>query len=291
MSRTMEEYQSNESEENKGGWIWSKAVSVGKKVLTAGVVVSSAPLLVPSLVVASTIAFLSSVPFCLFLANYACTQKVMSSLLPPDTEETSGVDKDDESGFDEYSKIGHREDAAGVGEAALFRDSDEPVPIGVEEDKDMAKESTSLLEKIRDEGRNDRETSEKKDLQDDKKSGNDKSSEEVQDQPEKPEEPETGREGELGSTKTETSTGKDDEETSSNEVYSEDQIWEKMEALRKVVGYSVARSATYAEELQALYVFTGVVEPSRSSLNQLDTHDIAYVSLRLRFLMSAIGII
>lgn len=75
------------------------------------------------------------------------------------------------------------------------------------------------------------------------------------------------------------------------QVYSEDQIWEKMEALRKVVGYSVARSATYAEELQALYVFTGVVEPRRSSLNQLDTHDIAHVSLRLRFLMSAIGII
>ncbi|XP_010415048.1 PREDICTED: uncharacterized protein LOC104701107 isoform X1 [Camelina sativa] len=287
MSRTMEEYhQSNESEDNKGSWIWSKAVSVGKKVLTAGVVVSSAPLLVPSLFVASTIAFLSSVPFCLFLANYACTQKVMSSLLP-DTEETGGVDKDDESGFDEYSKIGHREGRpAGAGEAALFMAADESIPIGVEEDEEMEKESTSLLEKIRDEGRTDKETSEK-DLQEDKKSGNAKS-EEVQDQPEKSE---TGREGELGATKTETSTGKDDEETSSNEVYSEVQIWEKMEALRKVVGYSVTRSASYAEELQALYVFTGVVEPRRSSLNQLDTHDIAHVSLRLRFLMSAIGII
>lgn len=153
MSQTMEEYQSNESED-KRSWIWSKAVSVGKKVLTAGVVVSSAPLLVPSLFVASTLAFLSSVPFCLFLANYACTQKVMSTLLP-DTEETGGVGKedDDESGFDEYSKIGHGEGAAGVGEAALFRGKEEPIPIQVKEDEEMAKESTSLLEKIRDEGK------------------------------------------------------------------------------------------------------------------------------------------
>ncbi|XP_020890943.1 uncharacterized protein LOC9322860 isoform X2 [Arabidopsis lyrata subsp. lyrata] len=214
MSQTMEEYQSNESED-KRSWIWSKAVSVGKKVLTAGVIVSSAPLLVPSLFVASTIAFLSSVPFCFFLANYACTQKVMSTLLP-DTEETGGVDKDDdESRFDEYSKIGHREGAAEVGEGALFMGTEETIPIQVKEDEEMAKESTSLLEKIRDEGRTDRETSEKE-LQDDKKSGNAKS-EEVQEQPEKREAPETGREGELGATKTETSTGKDDEETSSNE--------------------------------------------------------------------------
>lgn len=188
----MEEYQSNESED-KRSWIWSKALSVGKKVLTAGVVVSSAPLLVPSLFVASTIAFLSSVPFCFFLANYACTQKVMSTLLP-DTEETGGVDKDDdESRFDEYSKIGHREGAAEVGEGALFMGTEETIPIQVEEDEEMAKESTSLLEKIRDEGRTDRETSEKE-LQDDKKSGNAKS-EEVQEQPEKREAPETGREG------------------------------------------------------------------------------------------------
>ncbi|CAH8256898.1 unnamed protein product [Arabidopsis lyrata] len=313
MSQTMEEYQSNESED-KRSWIWSKAVSVGKKVLTAGVIVSSAPLLVPSLFVASTIAFLSSVPFCFFLANYACTQKVMSTLLP-DTEETGGVDKDDdESRFDEYSKIGHREGAAEVGEGALFMGTEETIPIQVKEDEEMAKESTSLLEKIRDEGRTDRETSEKE-LQDDKKSGNAKS-EEVQEQPEKREAPETGREGELGATKTETSTGKDDEETSSNEtklvghkepgkrnektqlrkrrkpgvqVYSEEQIWEKMETLRKVVGYSVASSATCAEELKALYVFTGVVEPPHSSLNH-DTHDIAHLTIRLRFLMSVIGI-
>lgn len=40
--------------------------------------------------------------------------------------------------------------------------------------------------------------------------------------------------------------------------YSEEQIWAKMETLRKIVGYSVARSTTYSEELKALYMFTGV---------------------------------
>ncbi|RID74516.1 hypothetical protein BRARA_B01611 [Brassica rapa] len=273
MSQTMEENECLESE-GKISWIWSKAVSVGKKVLTAGVVVSSAPLLFPPLVVASTIAFISSVPFCLFLANYACTQKIMRTLLPPNEETSSGIEKDEYS-F-EAAKLGHG--AAGMAEF----DGAEPVLIQSEEDEEMAKESTSMIEKIRDEGRSEKE------VQDGEKSGNAKP-EKVQDHTAKQEAPKTGHEGELESTTTEASTGKE-EETSSNEVYSEEKIWEKMEELRKVVGYSVARSATYAEELKALYVFTGVVEPPQSSLMNQDSHDIANVCVRLRFLMSVIGI-
>ncbi|CAN6843067.1 unnamed protein product [Brassica oleracea] len=329
MSQTMEENECLESE-GKISWIWSKAVSVGKKVLTAGVVVSSAPLLFPPLVVASTIAFISSVPFCLFLANYACTQKVMRTLLPPNEETSSGIEKDEYS-FEDV-KLGH-----GLGMAEF--DGAEPVLIQSEEDEEMAKESTRMIEKIRDEGRSDQ-----KEVQDGEKSGNAKP-EKVQDQTAKQEAPKTGHEGwELESTTTEASTGKE-EETSSNEpidqgvsapsgtgeekrknttkkkkktgraddvkivtveicrvlieikeewcdlqVYSEEKIWEKMDVLRKVVGYSVARSATYAEELKALYVFTGVVEPPQSSLMNQDSHDIANVCVRLRFLMSVIGI-
>lgn len=184
MHRTMEEYESNESED-KRSWIWSKAISVGKKVLTAGVVVSSAPLFVPPLIVASTIAFFSSVPFCLFLANYACTQKLMSSLLPA-TEETGGIENEDESGFGEYSKLGY-------GEGVYEGDEDKslmPILTQVEDDEKMAKESTSLLEKIRDGGRTERE------LQDGEKSENAKA-EKVQDQPEKKEVHETGHEGSM----------------------------------------------------------------------------------------------
>nr|VDC87515.1 unnamed protein product [Brassica rapa] len=330
MSQTMEENECLESE-GKISWIWSKAVSVGKKVLTAGVVVSSAPLLFPPLVVASTIAFISSVPFCLFLANYACTQKIMRTLLPPNEETSSGIEKDEYSFED--AKLGHG--AAGMAEF----DRAEPALIQSEEDEEMAKESKSMIEKIRDEGRSEKE------VQDGEKSGNAKP-EKVQDHTAKQEAPKTGHEGwEIESTTTEASTGKE-EETSSNEpvdqavsapsgtgeekrknttkkkkktgraddvknsesveicrvlieikeecgdlqVYSEEKIWEKMEELRKVVGYSVARSATYAEELKALYVFTGVVEPPQSSLMNQDSHDIANVCVRLRFLMSVIGI-
>ena len=39
-------------------------------------------------------------------------------------------------------------------------------------------------------------------------------------------------------------------------LYSEERIWAKMETVRKIVGYSVARSTTYPEELKALYMFT-----------------------------------
>ncbi|CAH8307480.1 unnamed protein product [Eruca vesicaria subsp. sativa] len=194
----MEENERFESE-RKRSWIWSKAVSVGKKVLTAGVVVSSAPLLFPPLVVASTLAFISSVPFCLFLANYACTQKVMRTLLPPNEEETSGVEKD-ESSFEKDVKLGHRARMAEF-EPVLIQSEEEE-----EEDEEMAKESTSLLEKIRDEGR-----SYQKEVQDGKKSGK------GQDQSGKQEEPKTGHvEGKLESTTTEASRGKN-EETSSNE--------------------------------------------------------------------------
>lgn len=175
----MEENECFESE-SKISWIWSKAVSVGKKVLTAGVVVSSAPLLIPPLVVASTIAFISSVPFCLFLANYACTQKVMRTLLPPN-EETSGIEKDEYS-FDEDVKLGH-----GAIVMAEF-DEAKPVLIESEEDEEMAKESTGTIEKIRDEGRAEKE------IEDGENSGNAKSGK-VQDQTGEQEAPKTGHEG------------------------------------------------------------------------------------------------
>lgn len=91
----------------------------------------------------------------------------MSSLLPA-TEETGEIENDD-SGF-EYHKIGP-----------------------TEEDEEMAKESTSMIERIRDEGRTDRKTTEKE-VQDGENSENAKS-EKVQDQPGEKEETETGRKG------------------------------------------------------------------------------------------------
>ncbi|WZY92995.1 hypothetical protein YC2023_065324 [Brassica napus] len=50
--------------------------------LIAVVVVFFAPFLAPSLVVASTIVFISSLPYFFFLASFVCTEKLMRKLLP-----------------------------------------------------------------------------------------------------------------------------------------------------------------------------------------------------------------
>lgn len=80
----IQEY-SAEQECDKLSWIVNKGLSVGKKVLVTGLVISSAPLVLPSLVVISVIGFACSVPSGLFLASYACTNKLMSKLLPGST--------------------------------------------------------------------------------------------------------------------------------------------------------------------------------------------------------------
>ncbi|XP_010553845.1 PREDICTED: uncharacterized protein LOC104823805 isoform X2 [Tarenaya hassleriana] len=135
-----EEYPPHEGDD-KMAWVWSKGVSLGKKFLVAGVVMSSAPLIVPPLVVVSTIAMISSVPYCLFLTSYACTQKLMNTLLPSsaydgESEEFGGVVKD-EFGFEEDvmedNKHGHvdGEGITGVDEAETVTDMDKPSPVEV----------------------------------------------------------------------------------------------------------------------------------------------------------------
>ena len=72
------------SKENSGKfrWILNKGLTVGKKMLLTGFVISSAPIVLPPLAVVSIIGFACSVPYGLFLASYACTNKLMSKLLP-----------------------------------------------------------------------------------------------------------------------------------------------------------------------------------------------------------------
>ncbi|XP_022719613.1 titin-like [Durio zibethinus] len=76
-------------------------------------------------------------------------------------------------------------------------------------------------------------------------------------------------------------------DTASNEtLYSEEKIWEQMNALRTVVGYKGARQEKCIEELKALYHFTGIEPPA--SFN--DTCDLVEVNAKLRFLMSVVGV-
>lgn len=68
---------------------------------------------------------------------------------------------------------------------------------------------------------------------------------------------------------------------------SEEKIWERIMTMRAIVGYKAPASKTFAEELKALYMFTGV-EPPSSSFK--DCSDLVEVSSRLQFLMSIVGV-
>lgn len=63
-------------------------------------------------------------------------------------------------------------------------------------------------------------------------------------------------------------------------------MWEKIDALRAIVGYKAARQLKTVEELKSLYNFTGVDLPV---LNE-DGSDLMEVNKKLRFLMSVIGV-
>ncbi|KAL0403361.1 UNVERIFIED_CONTAM: hypothetical protein Sradi_1976900 [Sesamum radiatum] len=76
------EEEDGEAEKTRLGWVLSAGLSLGRKLVITGVVVSSVPLVFPSLVVVSALGFAFSVPFGVVFASYACTQKVMSQLLP-----------------------------------------------------------------------------------------------------------------------------------------------------------------------------------------------------------------
>ncbi|URE45368.1 hypothetical protein MUK42_04739 [Musa troglodytarum] len=65
-----------------GGWV-EMAWRLGKRVAIAGAAFIAAPIVVPSYCAASTVGLALSVPFGLYLATMAATEKVMSSLLPP----------------------------------------------------------------------------------------------------------------------------------------------------------------------------------------------------------------
>ncbi|KAL3523406.1 hypothetical protein ACH5RR_016240 [Cinchona calisaya] len=81
----VEEYYTDSGGEeckSKVRWILNKGLQLGKTVVIAGFVMSSAPLVLPPLVVVSALGFAVSVPFGVVFASYACTEKLMSKLLP-----------------------------------------------------------------------------------------------------------------------------------------------------------------------------------------------------------------
>lgn len=78
-----EEEDGDSSEKStKMGYVLDKGLSLGKKLVVTGFVVSSVPLLLPPLLVVSALGFTFSLPFGFIYASYAFTEKLMSKLLP-----------------------------------------------------------------------------------------------------------------------------------------------------------------------------------------------------------------
>lgn len=75
-------HSSSDGSNSKVSWILHKGLNLGKKIVITGVVISSAPLVLLPLVVISALGFAFSIPFGLVFASYACTEKLMSKLLP-----------------------------------------------------------------------------------------------------------------------------------------------------------------------------------------------------------------
>ncbi|XVE90530.1 hypothetical protein DITRI_Ditri20bG0085200 [Diplodiscus trichospermus] len=74
----MQESSRANSDDCKLRWM----LRLGRKILVTGIVISSAPLVLPPLMAISTIGFVCSVPYGVFLVSYACAKTVMNRLLP-----------------------------------------------------------------------------------------------------------------------------------------------------------------------------------------------------------------
>lgn len=77
----IEEY-SCEDNGGKMSWLLNNGLRLGKKVLITGIVVSSTSLVIPPLLAISAIGFVVSIPSGLLLASYACSERLMTKLLP-----------------------------------------------------------------------------------------------------------------------------------------------------------------------------------------------------------------
>ncbi|CAJ1976318.1 unnamed protein product [Sphenostylis stenocarpa] len=74
----------------------------------------------------------------------------------------------------------------------------------------------------------------------------------------------------------------------SEEVELDDEnMWKQINVIRKIVGYEGTEEASFADELKALYIFTGVEPPTSLDENSIDPLEIKE---KLQFLMSILGI-
>lgn len=161
-----------------------RGCNVGKKLLITGLAISSAPVVLPPLVIMSAFGFVASIPYGVFLASYACTEKIMSVWLPippPPELDREDIDEDEEEHVMEKTKRGEILDDFDVdvvvvqgdeeGETDDGRGDQEDAGIEVTsvefegngdigDEEEQLEETRGLLKRIRDEGRRDEDFAE-----------------------------------------------------------------------------------------------------------------------------------
>ncbi|KAL8557273.1 hypothetical protein ACS0TY_004637 [Phlomoides rotata] len=294
-----------EEEKSRLGWV----IDAGKKLVITGVVVSSIPILLPPLVVISSLGLAFSLPYGVVFASYACTQKLMNKLLPPPPPpppthhllcqdddvvmnvEVGGVDakeeregeKDDEKIITETKREEKEENGTNEKILTEAKTKEENVQVG---SKETAKQRKT--KKNKKEGDSPKPESgvviavvqEEEEIN----KGNEKiqvPSVIVQDDSVEYYDSADGKGTEL----------KEQDKgiaTEDQESFRDDKIWEKISAIREISGFKAPRRDSYYEELKALYLFTGIEAPSTSP----DASDADFVEFysKLSFLMSVIGL-
>ncbi|KVI04540.1 hypothetical protein Ccrd_017142, partial [Cynara cardunculus var. scolymus] len=294
----IQEYPSWNEEGDMLKWILKKGYGIGKKMVITGIIVSSAPLVLPPLVVFSAMGVAFSVPFGLVFASYACTNKLMRKLLPTpeielplmrDEEQSEDIKQGYEC-LDDYRQIegdeqGYEEDAGeyleGDDDDSLEEERKEAME---DETEEIVKGSTGLLEKIRDEGRRNIDNESTTDPVRVKEIDSEKK---LVEEASKNEEPggEIRQEVVLAGRNEENNFNAREVERQPDNL-DEEKIWEKISTMRAIVGYKAPSEATYMGELKALYVFTGI-EPPASFKGDSDLDE---VNANLKFLMSIVGV-
>ncbi|XP_057788812.1 uncharacterized protein LOC131005763 isoform X2 [Salvia miltiorrhiza] len=275
----IEEYEGEKQED------WNWMMDAAKKVVMAGIVISSAPLLLPPFLVVSALGFALSLPSGVVLASYACTRKLMTKLLPPPQPLLLPY-HDEEEEEEEEEEIcyppNYNGDDVEVGrereleeEREMSSSSSSSEDENVIDVKEIQISSDLVLKNDDDDGKN------AAGGEDEPKEGDQLKEEKVvlsvslvaEDEPKEGDQ----LKEELKEEK-EGSHGVNGGLHSHEELISEEKIWEKIDAIRVIVGFKAPRRSTYLEELKALYLFTGIDPPT----SQDQSH--------LTFLMSVIGL-
>ncbi|KAL2941558.1 hypothetical protein RDABS01_029908, partial [Bienertia sinuspersici] len=136
-----EDYSKSYECEGKLSRIWRSGVNLGKKMVITGVMVSSAPFVLPPLVALSAIGVAFSVPAGFVFCSYACGEKLMNTLLPMPSltpleengpiyldEEEYEVYRDDVDNDNEYD----REYDLGVEEQEFEEDTKKDLEMRIE---------------------------------------------------------------------------------------------------------------------------------------------------------------